>query len=294
MLSAFMLAEAQVLTVKTIEQVSTPETLVAGEAVISGDGTTVIIGDVSTSAILGLDLATGMTKKVTDNGSMLDLRVSADGQKVVYRQRTVKNNLTGTGLKATDMTTGKTVEVAKPSRNFNGFRLADNGVVTAATIEGTKARTKVKSLDGAKTVSTPVVGINRGHLVVTVDGRQTIIDPQGKGSYLWPSLSPDGKKIVYYKAQAGCFVCNLDGSNPIELGYIHAPKWYNNEVIIGMQDIDNGTYITESAVVAAKIGGEMQKLTDNSVVALYPSGTPQAGKIVFTDPMGKLYLITLE
>lgn len=156
MLSAFMLAGAQVLTVKTVEQVPTPETLVAGEAVISGDGSTVIIGDVSSSAILGLDLASGATKKVTDNGSMLDLRVSADGQKVVYRQRTVKNNLSTTGLKATDMATGKTVEVAKPSRNFNGFDLADNGVVTAATIEGNKARTKTKSLAGAKTVSTPL------------------------------------------------------------------------------------------------------------------------------------------
>lgn len=294
MLSTFMLSGAQVLTVKSVELVSMPETIVVSEAVISGDGTYVVAGDVATSAITGIDLATGQTKVVADNGSMLDLKVSDDGSKVVYRQRITKNKLSHTTLKATDLVTGKTVEVVKPSRNFNGFELSDAGVVTAAVTDGTKSMTKVKSLAGAKSVQTPVVGINRGHLVVNVGGSQTILDPQGRGSYLWPSLSPDGTKIVYYKAQKGCYVCNLDGSNPVYLGYIHAPKWYGNDVVIGMQDYDDGTNVTASSVVAADMNGTIQKLTDEAVIAMYPSGAVEAGKIVFNDNMGKLYLITVE
>jgi len=294
MLSTFIVSGAQVLTVKSVERVNTPERLIVSEAVISGDGTYVVAGDVSSSALTGIDLATGKTRVVSDNGSMLDLKLSKDGTKVVYRQRTLKNKLGHTGLKATDLKTGKTVEVAKPSRNLNGFELTEAGVVTAAVTEGTKSMSKVKSLTGAKSGQTPVVGINRGHLVVNVADRQTILDPQGRGSYLWPSISPDGTKIVYYKSQKGCYVCNLDGSNPIYLGYVHAPKWYGNDVVIGMQDYDDGTNVTASSVVAVDMSGTIQKLTDESVIAMYPGGAPEVGKIVFNDNMGNLYLITVE
>lgn len=289
-----MVSGAQVLTVKSVERVATPDALVVSEAVISGDGTYVVAGDVSTSALTGIDIVTGKTKVVVDNGSMLDLKVSKDGSKVVYRQRTMKNKLSHTGLKATDLSTGKTVEVAKPSRNLNGFSLSEAGVVTAAVTEGNKSMSKVKSLAGVKGTQTPVVGINRGHLVVTVGGNQTILDPQGRGSYLWPSISPDGTKIVYYKSQKGCYVCDLDGSNPVYLGYVHAPKWYGDNVIIGMQDHDDGTNVTASSVVAVNMSGTIQKLTDESVIAMYPSGAVDAGKIVFNDNMGKLFLITIE
>lgn len=295
--AAIFAVDAKELTVTSVKQIATPADLVVGEAAISADGTYVVVSDVATNSLSGLTLANGNIKKIADNGNMLDLQMSTDGSNVVYRQRVFDaKRRSHTGVKATNTVTGKTVTIAEPSRNFNGFTLSNNGVVQTLTSDAARPVRKAKSLTGAavQSASAPVVGINRGDLVVTNGSNTKVLNPQGKGSYLWPSISPDGKKIVYYKAQAGCFVCDLDGSNVISLGYIHAPKWFGNDTIIGMQDIDDGTNTTASTVVAAGLDGKMQKLTDSSVIAMYPSGSVAAGNIVFSDNMGKLYLMTVK
>lgn len=297
-LAAIMPLHARTLTVKNIEPVQLPQGLVVSEAVLSPDGNYMVMADVATTALTGINLNNGTTRVITDNGSILDLKMSADGSNVVYRQRvTDAKRRSHTALKATNSVSGKTVEIEAPSRNFNGFSLSPEGAVATlvTNADATPVR-KSKTLAGntVKQDMQPVVGISRGDLVVTVAGKTTVINPQGKGSYLWPSISPDGKKIVYYKAQAGCFVCNLDGSNPVALGYIQAPKWFGSDTVIGMRNYDNGTYVTESAIVANDLKGHTQTLTGKDVIAMYPNGSVETGRIVFADPMGQVYMITVE
>lgn len=295
--AAIFAVDAKELTVTSVKQVTTPDNIIVGEAVISADGSYVVMSDVATNSLSGLTLANGAVKRITDNGSMLDLQMSADGSNVVYRQRVFDaNRRSHTGVKATNTASGTTVTIAEPSRNFNGFTLGNNGVVQTLTSDAARPVRKAKSLNGNSVQTEPaaVVGISRGDLVVTNGSSTKVLNPQGKGSYLWPSISPDGKKIVYYKALSGCYVCNLDGSNVVSLGYIHAPKWFGNDTIIGMQDIDDGTNITASTVVAAGLDGKVQKLTDSSFIAMYPSGSADTGKIVFSDNMGKLYIMTVK
>lgn len=294
---AAIVADGRTLTVKSVQTVDIPQTMVVGEAVISADGSYVVMNDLRTNSLAGLSLASGRTETIAPKGSMLDLKMTPDGSKVVYRQRTVDGNKrTQVTLHSTDVATKQTRQLCQPTRHFSGFALAADGVVSTLIAENDVTPVKrSKSLNGTDAKSkAPVVGIHRGDLVVTDGNGSRVLNPQGKGSYLWPSISPDGKKIVYYKSQEGCFVCNLDGSGVIALGYIHAPKWFDNNTVIGMEDYDNGSYVTSSCVVASDLNGKTQKLTDDSFVAMYPSGSSQSGRIVFSDNNGKLYLMTVE
>lgn len=286
-----MAASAQLVKVESISKVNLPKGVYVNVPTISPDGSFVVVSDMENPSLKSIDLSTGSSTKLTDNGSGHDVKISADGRTVVFRQKTVnKNHLTMTSLKSVDRISGKTTEIVKPSRKLNaGFSVAD-GTVTAVE----NGRAKTKALGGAKATASPVVSINYGHLDVTVDGKTTSIDPQGRGSYLWPSLSPDGKKIVYWLAGAGCFVCNLDGSNPVKLGVLRATKWIDNNTLVGMHDIDDGTFITSSELIATDLNGTRQTLTGDDVIALNPSVSADGKTLAFSTPDGELYIVKLS
>ena len=75
---------------------------------------------------------------------------------------------------------------------------------------------------------------------------------------------------------------------------MRAPKWYDNNTVVGMNDEDDGTVVTASAIIATTLDGTTQTLTTNSVIAQFPKPAAQAGKIVFTTPEGKAYIINLS
>ena len=124
------------------------------------------------------------------------------------------------------------------------------------------------------------------------NGRTKLFSPNGKdNSYLWPSVSPDGTKVLYYVCGLGAYVCNIDGSNVKKIGMMRAPQWYNNDIVVGMNDQDDGEVIYASTIVAANLKGETQTLTDGKQIAMYPKVSPATGKIVFSTPEGEVYII---
>ncbi|MBP5314551.1 MAG: hypothetical protein J6Y87_01630, partial [Muribaculaceae bacterium] len=88
----------------------------------------------------------------------------------------------------------------------------------------------------------------------------------------------------------GCYICDIDGKNPVRIGTIRAPQWIDNSTVIGMVDNYNGS---ESYLIASNLDGSVkQRLTDDSVVAMYP--TVAAGRIAFTTPAGELYIMNIK
>lgn len=285
---------ARIVDVRQVRQVPVEGGLPVARAALSADGSFVIASEANGNSLRRVDLSTGKTIKIADNGSMSGLQISRDGTTVVFRQNSRdKRRLTVSSVHAADLSTGREAAVAAPTRRLQGFALSDAGVVEAVSDGRAMARKPGK--DAAETTGMPVVGIDRGHLVVTVAGETRVLDPQGRGSYLWPQLSPDGRHIVYYKVSEGCFVCDTDGMDVRALGYLHAATWLDNTTVVGMQDFDDGTVTTRSAIVAARAdGSETQTLTDDGVVALFPTGSFDAGAITFTDNSGALYVMTIS
>lgn len=279
------------LNVASIEKVALPEGVTANTATISPDGSYVVFSRYEQAGLHKLDLQSKQMATISEKGITFGLQISEDGQTVVYREKSYNKGLAKTALKSVDVTTGKTQTLVKETRDLQGFEVRGAQVMAM-----NKGKLTTKSLTGAKTVSAPVASISGGQLYVTVNGKTTNISPQGTDcqSYLWPSVSPDGTKVVYYLARHGAYVCNIDGSNPVFLGGIRAPRWYDNTTIVGMNDEDNGEIVTASKIVAASIDGNAgQNLTDRASMAMYPSISADGSKIAYTTPEGELYIINI-
>ena len=76
------------------------------------------------------------------------------------------------------------------------------------------------------------------------------------------------------------------------LYHCRAPKWYNNNTIIGMADEDDGKVLTASAIVAYTLDGKSQILVGKHMMAIYPAAAE--GKIAFSTAAGEMYLLTVK
>lgn len=292
MLGLAVAGSAQLLSVGSVEKINLPAGMEADQAVISPDGKFVVMSINGDRSLQRLDLTTGKAVKVSENGSMLGLEFTDDSRNIVYRQSTTNDkHLRYTALKAVDLTTGAETTAVKPTRKLNGFAVEGRAI---ASVEDKKFR--ASHIDGAKAAKVPVASIYYGQLLVTVDGKTKAINPNGKEgrSYLWPSVSPDGNKVLYYLGSDGCYVCDIDGGNPVRIGVIRAPRWIDNQTIVGMRGSNNGATYTESAIIAADLNGVEQILTGRDVIALHPSASADGSKISFSTPEGNLYVININ
>lgn len=290
-LSAALFAMGQHVEVASLEKVNLQSPVMCEMATVSPDGSFAIVGLTGGNVLTRVDLATGATTTVTNNGNPRGLAISADGQNVVFRSTLFnKNGLKMQSLNSVNLATGAEKQLVKPSRRLNAGMTANASGVTAVE----NGRTRVSAFGSAKAASLPVASINYGHLDITVNGKTTTLDPQGRGSYLWPSISPDGTKVVYGLAGAGCFVCNIDGTDARQLGNIHAPAWLGNDLIVAMADHTSSQAYIDSKIVVSDLNGKMQTLTPASMIAIYPSASADGKTVTFCDVEGNLYRITLK
>ncbi len=262
---------AQLLEVTSTEKVNLPEGMVADIATLSPKGDYMLLSDQKKQGLQKFDFRTGEIKSVTKApGSGYNAKISDDGNTVIFRESQVgKDRLKMTALKSVDLTTGKVKTLVQPTRDMK--------VVQTGT--------------------RPEVSVKYGQLMITRNGKTEILSPNGQSgqSYLWPSVSPDGTKIVYYLATKGAYTCNIDGSDVKFIGNIRAPKWYNNEIVVGMNDKDNGEFVTSSSIIAYTAdGSEKQVLTESDKIAMYPTATKDGSKIAFTTPQGEAYIINVK
>lgn len=279
----------QLVQVSSFTKVPLQAGAMVSQPTISPDGSFVVAADASGSVLSKIDVATGSSKVLATNAGALGVVISNDGENVMFRRTTTKNHLRYTSLHNVSLNTGKETQIVAPTRHLAGYTFAGT---TANAVENGKLRTK--SLTGAAAQKDIVVSIDYGHLNVTINGNTKTLDPQGRSSYLWPQLSPDKTKIVYWVAYKGCYVCNIDGSNPVSLGELRAAKWLGNDMVVGMKDADNGQFVTSSSLIVADLKGNRQTITESSMIAMYPSATADGKHIAFVSGDGELFVINLK
>lgn len=283
----------QVLNVASVNKVPITPNPNAKVAAISPQGDYLLITSATNAGLAKFDLSTNESKTITNaKGAGFDVKISQDGNNVVFRQDTyTANHLRMVQLNSYDLTTNSEVNLVAPSRDLQGYAVEGK---TVAAINKGKVAARTTSNAKAK-ASTPVLSINNRQLMITRDGKTSVFSPNGKNlSYIWPSISPDGTKALYFVCGVGAFVCDLDGNNVKELGLIRAPQWYNDNVVIGMNDTDDGEFIISSSIVATTLDGTKQTLTDDSVVAMYPYASKDGNKIAFSTPAGEAYIINIS
>ncbi|MBR5332267.1 MAG: hypothetical protein IKV32_03065 [Muribaculaceae bacterium] len=275
---------AQVLNVNSTTKVNVPSGTKVSTAQLSHSGEWVVISHQTTLGLDKIDLATSKVSHICDNGIGFDLKISSDDNTVIFRESnygTDKHRYTT--LKSVNIANGATQVVSPATRDTRAFAGA-----TAKTLKANAGSINASA-------ALPVASINRGSMYITKNGVTTLVAPQGvEGkSYLWPQVSPDGKKILYFVVGEGCFVCNIDGSNPVAQGVLRASVWYDNNIIVGMDHKDDGVKTTSSKLIAKNINSNTtQVLTSTSVKAMYPS--TGNGKISFVTPEGELFLLNVS
>ena len=266
--SISMLASAQLLEIVSTKQLTTPSNEELKVAGFSPKGDYVLLTNDVNKGLLHYDLATDNVTTITEaDGAGWAVKISLDGTNIVYRERYMTaDKLMKHNILEYNLTAKKKAMVAKEQRNLNKLVVANNSV-----------------------------SINENlHMVLTKDGKSTILTPNGENeAYNWASLSPDGQKILYYVSGKGCYTCDLNGR---DIHYIaldcRAPQWYDNNIIIGMHDEDNGKWITASAIVAYSLQGEKQILVNKETIAIYPYTAD--GKIAFSTAAGKVYVMNVK
>lgn len=280
---------AQSIKVESIKKVALPKGMLVNTATISPDGSYVVLSELSGPGLKTLDLATGKTALLSAKGDGFDVKISDDSREVFFREYTTDaSHLRWATLKSKDVKTLKEQTIIAKSRDINGLTL--NGKKAIAI---DKRQVKSKAINSTKAGNDVAVSIINGQLCVTQNGTTRDISPQGRGSYIWPELSPDGKRIVYFLVGNGCYVCDINGKNTRSLGYYHAAKWLDNSTIVAMDDYDNGNITIKSSIVAINVdNAKSQVLTPSTIVATFPS--PSKNKIMFVTPKGELYNINIK
>ena len=264
-----MLAAAQVLEVQSLQKINTPQNVDTKIAGVSPAGDYILLTTVANEGLIRYDLASGETKELSNApGAGYNVKVSRDGKEIAYRETTIDGNkMRRSNILRQNFASGKRQLIAKGQRDLR----------------------KMDTKDAELTVT-----ILDRHIALTRGTKTTMLAPCGEDkSYIWPSVSPDGKKLCFYVTTGGCYVSDIDGSNPQFIANAcRAAKWYNNNVVIGMADKDDGERLTASSIVAYSLDGQTQVLTDPSMVAVYPYAVE--GAIVFTTDEGKTYLMRVQ
>lgn len=264
-----IMANAQIFDVMSVQKLDGASYEDARVAGISPAGDYILMTTNSNQGLTRYDLASGAITKLTDaEGAGFNVQFSRDGQKVIYRER-----------------------------KTGADKLRYNTIVRANMVANTKSvmATQQKNNDMMVFPDAKVTLTNSECMMyINKNGKRIHIAPQGEDvNYIWASLSPNQKKILYYVSEMGCFVCNIDGKNSQFINIdCTAPCWYDNNTIIAMNDQDDGHFTTKSAIVAYTLDGKYQVLTGPDMIAMYPFATE--GKIAFSTTDGKTYLITVK
>lgn len=264
-----MLASAQILEVVSVQELPGASYEDARVAGISPNGDYILMTNGANQGLKRYDIASGVMTKLTDaEGAGFNVQFSRDGKEIVFRER-----FTGAD-----------------KLRYNNIVNANLSANTKQVVAKAQVNNDMLVAPGSKVVLTN----SECEMYITKNGKKIQIAPQGNEvNYIWASLSPNQKKILYYVSEMGCFVCDVDGRNSQFVGWdCRAPQWYNNEIIIAMNDQDDGHFFTSSTIMAYTLDGKCQVLTSPDMVAMYPFAAE--GKVVFSTLQGKTYLLNVK
>ena len=262
-------ASAQVLEVVSMQKLPIPAQAEMKVAGVSPTGDYILLTSGSNQGLQRYDLESQSLTTISDAaGAGYYVQVSNNGQEVVYRETSIdRNNLRQNKVVRLNMYNQRQNVVARNQRDMKHMTTSDN---------------------------LTTVSIKDRLIVLTRNGLTTTLAPNGSHlSYIWPSVSPDGTKLCYYVCGNGCWVANIDGSNPQYIGHkCQAAKWYDNNTLVAMATEDDGHFTTASSIVLYTLDGKQQTLTNDSMIAMYPYAAENA--IVFSTIEGETYLLNVK
>jgi Tol biopolymer transport system component len=241
-----------------------------------------------------VEIADGSTRAITDApGAGYYPAFSADGEELYYRRDKFESGRRLTAVEATNLKTGVEATLVPFSRDVDSptrvsedrLALAVGGALRAFSADG-----EARALPG---VDRPYATIENQKIALYVGGEKRILAPRGDGNYIWPSVSPDGDRVLFTFAGEGTYVCDLDGEILASIGYANAPKWSpDGKRIVYMVDEDDGRQFIDSEIyVSDADGANRRPLTATpDRIEMYPDWSPKGDRLAFCDDQGNLFI----
>jgi len=289
------LAFAQRVTARRIKPVAGTENKELYATAISPDGTKILASTPGYKGLTLIDIKNNTNQTVTDDpGAGYEPAFSDDGKQIFYRSDEFVDNRKFSSLIEYNVGTGAKTELQSKARDLKSPVVSGNRVIWASE-NGRKAATVNPELK-SEGIGEPYVMLEDLIPVLYRNSQPVKVTPNGPGNYIWLSLSPDKTKLLYNFMGTCTYVSDTDGNIIASLGSINAPKWINNNTIIGMNDQDDGHRITSSDIVCYQLSnGKTTRLTTTeSKMEMYPLPFPNGKQIVFNTVNGGLYTMKLR
>ncbi len=291
------MAHAQQFEVVELQQVKTGLTQ-AYHPRFMPDGKTLLVTSEAYSGLGLIDMETKAYTELTNmRGAGYYPAISADGKTIVTRS--MNETDLSENIYKLNVATKQLTPIVENIDHINQI-----------TINNGEANFAVKGAIVSSVVENPITPVRRGlihvaeedlKIVLYQDGKRVVLDPLAgqfgdwDAQYSWTSLSPDRKKILFH-CRNYSYICDLDGTNIVNLGSMRAPQWRNNTHVVGMNDEHDGYYNTKSDIIIVRTDGtQMQQLTAPSQdLKMFPSVSADGSKIAFHTEDGKIFVMTIK
>lgn len=293
------LSMAQRVQVSALEKVTALEEGKFFHPKFMPDGNNLIF---TTSNYLGLFkknlMKAGIEELTLLPGAGYEPLISGDGEYIYYHANKYMNGRKYSSMLRQNINTKESISIEDYSRHnllptgFSGERMIyqKNAELIALDMSNQKLSKAVTS------DTEPMVTIENGTLIIHQMGQKKILKPLGDGHYIWPSLSPDKRRLLFTKSGDGTYISDLNGKIEVSLGYANAPKWSpDGQWISYMDDKDDGhQYLSSDIYLTSTDGKNRFRLTEGESINMFPSWSPDGSQIAFHTNQGEIYLIHLK
>lgn len=227
-----------------------------------------------------------------DAGAGYEPLFDAQEAKIFYRKTSFENKLKMDAIESFEIAKSNKTLVLQPQRDLKQARNFNNGFVVTAN------RQLLKMTFGKNKQALPVYVTTQDlKIYLYKEAKFSILNPlnQPESRYLWVSLSPNAKMILFTAAGKGTYVCDLSGKIISSLGYLNAPVWYDDNYVVGMQDKDDGQMITSSKILMFSVNGKVKaEISAANEIAMYPTAAGKASKVAYNTLDGKIMLVDIQ
>ncbi|MCX6151602.1 MAG: hypothetical protein NTX22_13830 [Ignavibacteriales bacterium] len=297
---AFTVIQSQNISVKSSAQLTYDAQGAFYYPKFTPDGKKVFFSAANFAGLYYMELSKGKLVKFNDYyGAGYGFAFSRDSKNVYFRINRFENRRKLSSLLTENLSNKKIKYLVKDKKDLSTPLVTKNGnCVYTNSGEVTVLNSTNKKLSRVQIKKTnPVVLIENQNLILFRNGKKNVLNPLGNGNYIWPSLSADGKKILFTFAGDASYICDLNGNVLVNLGWANAPQWSpDGNWIAYMIDKSDGHNFTSSDIWAVTSDGKnkVQLTFTDDQIELYPDWSPAGDKIVYHTLNGNVHMLNLN